>query len=1574
MRNLSRRQLRRRGRSLRVEPLEPRIVLDSHLGAAAGDATDGAPDAALGIERFESSEELRDFLVDTAVQRFKNLFGHEAPWWGHGYYPPVLYDTGVAFGDNSVPRALSGGVAELASGVLDNFDGTNVQVQGVDEGDLVKTDGEYLYVSSAGELSIIDVRNPEELALAAQLEIPHGVNQMYVGGDHLTIISTEYGFLPRPANLIAPAVVDAVLPIREFDGPDTIVTVYDISDPASPGWVSDTRLDGSLVTSRRLDDLVYVVTNQHINLPHPEVICDEQQEQETPEERLEQLLSRLPQNIDLKSLATNLDLSGLDLSGLKLSESLTNVNLGALVDEIDLAGADIPALLADLTYPFPYPYPESCVYESEEAYVARVAETIVTDVLPHYEVTQEAQVAIGGLLNAPEEIYKPIVDDVHSLSSITVINTAASTDGIVSAATVPSNYSTTVYASADNIYLTTNQWHQDTSETRIQQFSIGEEGGVELVAVGSVSGTLLNQFSLDEHNGHLRVVTTTGWGVEQTNSLYVLEASEQALEVVGSIESIAPGERIFAARFMGDQAFVVTFRVVDPLFTIDLSDPTAPVIQGELKIPGFSNYLHPVDEGFLLGLGRGDGGFGATPQVSLFDATDPHDPTRIAVFDLDKRGISSTALWDHHAVGFFDEDNILAIPVSYTVERDVPKPWPDDSAGICMIGVPSPCNGEEWWGDELIEGVGSIVDAAIGEVFEPAILRDYVPTRYQRVNELWVFQIAPDLGEEAISLLGQIEHERSMLRSVRIGDVLFAISTDTVTSHPLLTPMETIDELYFGRIAINDHFTIDVADEHNVLDVLHNDRDADNSIIVAVETTPGGGTVDLPDDGKTLVYTPPTDGLAKTDRFTYTIDNGVCQDTAHVRITLKAASARDRMIRLAKEDLAERLPIGEDEIELASVVRRTWPDSCLGVDPGDGGCADVVTPGFHIRFETAGGIVGYHTDLVDRVVIAHSALRLHSDHFDVEGQTGPVTLDVLKNDGAFAEYLTIIEVSESEGTVTIADDGKSLLYEVTSDSPSDRDFFSYTVQLSEGITNTARVSVVVKKETFDDLAQAAVEALARELDAPADSIHVVAIEETPRFFWCPDDVLHECHFRVKIALQHEDRFYIYYAREHYVQRIRIVELQARDDTAEVRAGSDGVEIPVLRNDTLSLGSFHSVDIGPRFITAVSDSSAGAVITFGERSIRYTPPNGFVGEDVFTYSVGDLTAEVRVNVTGFAGDEAVMSIRPQIVNAAGEVVTMLRAGDEAVLQILTDDLRDEPRQVFAAYTDVEFDASLVAELGVIGHGEVFTDVPSGNTETPGLIDELGGVNFDYEIDRSGEQLLASVAFVAGQAGALTFTTSAPDLLPEHLNLLLGADDGVPATRVEFGSATVEITDDMHNEQMPEDTNADGEASAIDALLVINYLNDIGPKPVSEIAALRADGAGSGALSFLDVNGDGFVSPIDALLVINRILAHVGGTAEGEAPAEESTQLVVDQHAQASPVTVDAAASRTPRDRSRSTTNQVSIVSVESAQAADPAWTRVAKTLPTRSREWSRSTDEAFADLNDVQSEDAWWSTL
>ncbi len=325
--------------------------------------------------------------------------------------------------------------------------------------------------------------------------------------------------------------------------------------------------------------------------------------------------------------------------------------------------------------------------------------------------------------------------------------------------------STALYVSHGNLYMVGNDWEQGSIITKIGI----DDGRISFKANATVPGYVLNQFSMDEYNGYFRIATTQDtWRSENAgNSVYVLD---EKLKLKGSLEGLAPGEQIYSARFMGERCYLVTFKKVDPLFTIDLSDPENPKLLGKLKIPGFSNYLHPYDENILIGLGKetseseyGDFAWHQGVKISLFNVSDVENPKELAKVEIGDRGSDSPALYDHHAFLFSKERNLLVLPIleAQIDESDFSDEVPPD-----------------FYGDYVHQGA-------------------------------YVF----DISEEGIELRGSVTHieddsliksghwfssEYEVTRSLYIDEYLYSISSGMIKINSLLD-LEEISSVRIGE-------------------------------------------------------------------------------------------------------------------------------------------------------------------------------------------------------------------------------------------------------------------------------------------------------------------------------------------------------------------------------------------------------------------------------------------------------------------------------------------------------------------------------------------------------------------------------------------------------------------------------------------------------------------------------------------------------------------------------------------------------------------------------------------------------
>jgi len=287
-------------------------------------------------------------------------------------------------------------------------------------------------------------------------------------------------------------------------------------------------------------------------------------------------------------------------------------------------------------------------------------------------------------------------DSWYEFTTIMAINTQ-NDDQAVTSETFLIGSAQNIFVSSNNIYITyTNggyMYIEDDSnneKTVIHKISIAD-GRIEYKCGSEVPGHVLNQFSMDEYQGYLRIATTTGevWGGSARNHVYVLN---EDLNIVGRLEGIAPGEEIYSARFMGSRAYLVTFKKIDPLFVIDLADPTNPRVLGELEIPGYSDYLYPYDETHIIGIGKDTYDMGSFAwyqgvKIALFDVSDPENPREISSYVIGDRGTNSYALDDHRAFLFSGSKNLLVIPISLAEINE--EQYPD--------GVPPYAYGEHTW-------------------------------------------------------------------------------------------------------------------------------------------------------------------------------------------------------------------------------------------------------------------------------------------------------------------------------------------------------------------------------------------------------------------------------------------------------------------------------------------------------------------------------------------------------------------------------------------------------------------------------------------------------------------------------------------------------------------------------------------------------------------------------------------------------------------------------------------------------------------------------------------------------------
>lgn len=515
-----------------------------------------------------------------------------------------------------VPMAdEAGAVAEKAVEGVD-FSGTTVQELGIDEPDIIKTNGDRILVISNGVFSVIDTRG-EEALLAGQTRFGGEtyIREMLIVGDRALLFGESWGYGGGPVPL--PAIAEPAIAVEDSgdaeagfaqaepfvegqelsigsDGPTAMMIEIDLANEAQPAVTGRIAVEGRYLSARLVGGIARVAVQSNPN----------------------QLPFVFPRNSSGEDAARN-------------------------------ANRDA------------------------------VAQSELEDWLPTYLLERDGAVVEQGLLTGCDRVHVPSTfSGFGSLSLLSFDLSEPLGNGL---ATTVMASGETVYASDSSVYLATNNWFdpalsvEDRSQlseaytTSLHSFDI-TGAAANYSASGSVRGHLLNQFAMSEHNGHLRVATTDGtpWGDDSTSESFVqvLERQADELVVIGSVGDMGRGETIRSVRFVGDIAYIVTFRQTDPFYTVDLSEPTAPVVRGELKITGYSGQLHPIGPDLVLGIGQEATEQGRTTgaKMTLFDVSNLDAPVDLDTWTLPNA--YTEAEWDHRSFLWWAPENLAVFPIN----------------------------------------------------------------------------------------------------------------------------------------------------------------------------------------------------------------------------------------------------------------------------------------------------------------------------------------------------------------------------------------------------------------------------------------------------------------------------------------------------------------------------------------------------------------------------------------------------------------------------------------------------------------------------------------------------------------------------------------------------------------------------------------------------------------------------------------------------------------------------------------------------------------------------------------------
>ena len=609
---------------------EPYEMVPTDLGDVAKRSI-GSPN----LEIFSDCDELEIALKQSIEEEARTSLLQavdEVYYWGGGMWlegdaEMAMDDAGSATSSTPPPTTRQEGV---------DYSGTNNQEQGVDEADFVKTNGYNIFFVDNGVLHIMDVPEFGEIEHASTTDIQGSPVAMMLNEDNLVVVSTVSNWN-----------IDYDDPLQEAMGWSddwygwrtntlTKFTVFDISNSSSPEINRELYIEGYYMTAREVAGTVRTVTHTWMNIPDLRTWISYPDDYWTVDYSEEERRN-MREVAALEAMEHNQQV----MSEISLEDILPQVHerIGSEIITHHMDGGDCSDFAA----------PEDALN--------RGYTSIFTIDLISEELDFEADHIVG---NWP-----------------------------------------LVYSSQDTLIITENAWdwwwfwgHDDLMEsTNIHTFDISQPGETTYAGSGRVDGTILDQFSISEYEGVVRVATTTGqWGrwwmenpapmenhvITLSHALDVDTGKTRLLEM-GRVDGIAYNETIWSARFVEDRAYIVTFENMDPLWTIDLSNPTSPTIMGELKVPGVSTYIHPLSDDAILTIGLGpadeETGLGldwSNTRLSLFNVSNFSDPQETQTLSLSPvedptdgwTWAWSEATWEHKAFQYWAPKGMLAVPLN----------------------------------------------------------------------------------------------------------------------------------------------------------------------------------------------------------------------------------------------------------------------------------------------------------------------------------------------------------------------------------------------------------------------------------------------------------------------------------------------------------------------------------------------------------------------------------------------------------------------------------------------------------------------------------------------------------------------------------------------------------------------------------------------------------------------------------------------------------------------------------------------------------------------------------------------
>lgn len=684
--------------------------------------------ATQALKKFASVDELKVYLLNVEANRGQ-----------FQQFEFALSRPGVDFGRTTMPlgedaslqaeteQDMNAVLTDLKVSDLD-YSTTNVQVAGVDEPDFLKNDGKYVYVLSGDRLTIVDAYPAANATVAVKvaLDIQQGqyLQNMFLNNDTLVIFYQEYS-----EDFVIQEYDFAPQPVYQ---PKTHALVLDVFDRENPEVLNDYEVSGNYNNARMIGHQVYLITTSDL-YDYRNPIIPLVSESSRTVVRPDIYYFDNPELYYAFNTVTSIDIAGDTEQAVNSTSFMMNPASTLYVSEDNIY----------IAYQKNQPY-----YYYQTNTKDRFFEAVVP-LLP-----EDVQEEIGDIESSDDLSPSEKWDRVSELLQDTYNRMS---EGEKSALFERINDSLAEYD---------ERIAKETQTTVIHKIAIGSDG-INYSSKGEVPGRLLNQFSMDESGDRFRVATTSEFyspyrGTSSLyNNVYVLDGN---MEIVGRLEEVARDESIYSARFMGDRLYLVTFERIDPFFVIDLSEDD-PKVLGELKLPGYSNYLHPYDENHVIGVGKEtkENQYGGIEtlgvKVALFDVSDVRNPEVVDVYEIGGSGTDSEVLYDHKALLFDKNKNVLSIPVSIYPDYSVPQPFE---------------------GDRYIE---------------PKVWRGF-----------YVFGIDPEAG---FTLKGMVEHFNDTgdyyyaygtqgSRSFYIGDVLYTVTLNNVIKMNDLQSLDEINQLEIG--------------------------------------------------------------------------------------------------------------------------------------------------------------------------------------------------------------------------------------------------------------------------------------------------------------------------------------------------------------------------------------------------------------------------------------------------------------------------------------------------------------------------------------------------------------------------------------------------------------------------------------------------------------------------------------------------------------------------------------------------------------------------------------------------------